>query len=649
MCGIAGFLDLSLKRSNIELSCIVSGMANALRQRGPDNLGVWVDAEAGIALGHRRLSIIDLTEAGHQPMHSACGRYVVVYNGEIYNFMALKSELQVKGHIFHGHSDTEVLLAAIIEWGVEGAVRRFNGMFAFALWDRTDKRLWLVRDRIGEKPLYYGWVGKTFIFGSELKTFYENPDFTAEIDRNTLALYLRFCYVPAPYSIYCGIYKLLPSAILNINASKAEATPVPTSYWSFKDTAEYGSSNVFTDSADEIINRLDSLLRDAVRIRMVADVPLGAFLSGGVDSSTIVALMQTQSAWPVKTFTIGFDKDSYNEAISAKAVAGHLGTDHTELYITAEDVMSVIPEMPSLYDEPYSDSSQIPTYLVSRLARRHVTVCLSGDGGDELFGGYNRYFWGRSIWFKLRGIPPWTKGIAAMMMTALSPQIWDFLFEKMRLLLPTVFKQRNPGDKLHKLSEALSAQSPAEMYIKLVSLWKKPSDLVIGAVEPVTALGSLTDLSDFTQWMMFMDTLSYLPDDILVKLDRASMGVGLEARVPFLDHRIIEFAWRMPLSMKIHNGQGKWLLRRLLYKKYVPKELIDSPKCGFGVPIGIWLRGPLRQWAESMLEVSRLKNEGFFNPEPIKRKWEEHLSGKRNWQNYLWNVLMFQAWKEQWN
>ena len=622
-------------------------MTDTLVHRGPDDGGVWEDIRAGIALGNRRLAIVDLSPEGHQPMRSASGRYVLAFNGEIYNFWMLREELEGRGHPFRGHSDTEVMLAAFTEWGIEGALERFNGMFAFALWDREERSLHLARDRMGEKPLYYGRMGDVLLFGSELKALRAHPRFKGEVSRNALALYLRHNYIPAPYTIYEGIRKLPPGTRLTIDEAGNAPGPVP--YWSAKEAAERGVANPFGGSEAEAVDELDGLLRDSIGMRMIADVPLGAFLSGGIDSSTVVALMQAQSDRPVKTFSIGFYEDEYSEADYAKEVARHLGTDHTELYVTPEEAMSVIPKLPTLYDEPFSDSSQIPTYLVSELARRHVTVSLSGDGGDELFAGYNRYFWGRSIWHKIGWVPPALRGAAAGALTAVSPQGWDRIFKRLGPVLPGKVRQRMPGDRLHKLAGVLSVKSPEAMYMSLVSLWQRPDFIVVGGSEPPTTLtdpGRWAELPDFTQRMMYLDTVTYLPDDILVKVDRASMGVSLEGRIPFLDHRLVEFAWRVPLGMKIKDGKGKWLLRQVL-NRYVPKKLIERPKMGFGVPIDAWLRGPLREWAEDLLNERRLSGEGFFDPYPIREKWSEHLSGRRNWQYQLWDVLMFEAWLEE--
>jgi asparagine synthase (glutamine-hydrolysing) len=646
MCGIAGFIDLSEEKERLALTSIALGMSHSLTHRGPDDGGVWVDETIGVGLAHRRLSIVDLSPEGHQPMLSADGRYVLSFNGEIYNFGKLRAELETMGHPFRGHSDTEVMLAAICQWGLEAAVKRFVGMFAFGLWDRQERTLHLVRDRIGEKPLYYGWVGKVFLFGSELKALRAHPDWHGEIDRGALALLMRHSYVPTPYSIYQGIAKLVPGTIFSLalpNHSKV------TTYWAAKAAAETGIQHLFSGAEAEALTTLEELLRDAIAGQMIADVPLGAFLSGGIDSSLVVALMQSQSAAPVKTFTIGFHEAEYNEATFAKAVAEHLGTDHTELYVTPAETMAVIPRLPTLYDEPFADASQVPTFLVSELTRRKVTVSLSGDGGDELFGGYNRYFWGKSIWDKVGGIPRALRRLAAAGLTTVSPATWDAAFQGLTPVLPANFKQRAPGDKLHKLAEVLAVEHPEAMYRNLVSSWKTPTEVVLGSQEPTTFLTDKqqwAEVSDFVLRMMYLDLISYLPDDILVKVDRAAMGVSLETRVPYLDHRVVEFAWRIPLALKIRHNKGKWLLRQLLYK-FVPPALIERPKTGFGIPISDWLRGPLQAWAEALLAEGRLRRDGFFAAAAIRTKWEEHLSGQRNWQNYLWPVLMFQAWWEE--
>lgn len=649
MCGICGFIETDGNAHTEAMKHTAERMADTLRHRGPDDQGAWVDAASGIALAHRRLSILDLSPEGHQPMVSASGRFIIVFNGEIYNFAELRRELEPVGYVWRGHSDTEVMLAAFEFWGITAALKRFNGMFAFALWDRRERTLHLARDRLGEKPLYYGWIGKTFMFGSELKALRAHPKWRADVDRDSVALYLRHNYVPAPYSIYKGISKLPPAHHLQLPLHEPRSV-APQPYWSVRDAAESGIANPLRGDEDTCIAEFDALLREAVGLRMVADVPLGVFLSGGVDSSTIVALMQAQSALPVKTFSIGFSEHEYNEAQHAKAVARHLGTDHTELYVTPAQAMSVIPRLPELYDEPFGDSSQIPTFLVSELARGHVTVSLSGDGGDELFCGYNRYFWGRRIWNKLSLVPPGARKLASRALTSMSPSSWDRILGILGKALPAKLNGELNGGRLHKLAEVLDVDSPDVLYQGLISHWKTPSDIVVGSREPKTALtdpSSCPALDDFTHRMMYFDAITYLPDDILVKVDRASMAVSLEARVPFLDHRVVEYAWRVPLSMKIRDGEGKWLLRQVLYR-YVPRELIERPKMGFGVPIDSWLRGPLRDWAEALLSEHRIREDGFFHPDPIRRKWSEHLSGVRDWQYHLWDILMFQAWLDRW-
>jgi len=647
MCGIVGLLG-ACRGSTQDLEHLARRMSESIRHRGPDASGVWCDSDAGIAFGHRRLSILDLSPAGHQPMRSACGRYTMVFNGEIYNHSELRRELERSGETqaWRGHSDTETLLAAVAAWGMEPALKKFVGMFAFALWDRQARTLTLARDRLGEKPLYYGWQGETFLFGSELKALKAHPSFHAEIDRQALALFLRHNYVPAPYSIYRNIFKLLPGTYFSLRAGEREVEPKV--YWSARLVAEAGQREPFAGTEENAAEELRRLLSRSIAGQMIADVPLGAFLSGGLDSSTIVALMQAQSSRAVKTFTIGFLNEGYNEAEQAKAVARHLGTDHTEVYVTPQEAMAVIPRLPVLYDEPFADSSQIPTFLVAQLARHHVTVSLSGDGGDELFGGYNRYCWATNIWRSVGCLPRSLRMALAGVLTILPPQAWNVVFQGLGRLLPVGWRYANPGDKLHKLAEVLPVRSQEEMYRNLVSLWKQPGKVVIGGNEHPFLLSDAAnqaDLQDFSHRMMYLDLVSYLPDDILVKVDRAAMGGSLETRVPFLDHRLVEFAWRLPLSMKIRNGQGKWILRQVLYKQ-VPKDLVERPKMGFGIPLDVWLRGPLREWAEALLAEDRLWREGFFNPAPIREKWTEHLSGRRNWSYLLWSVLMFQAWLE---
>lgn len=656
MCGIVGCWG-GRWESGRAAEQQLARMADALVHRGPDSSGVWVDENHGVALAHRRLAIVDLTAAGHQPMVSITGRYILAFNGEIYNHMILRGELEKFGYAigWDGHSDTETLLACIEAWGVGATLEKVGGMFAIALWDREDRALYLARDRMGEKPLYYGWQKGVFLFGSELKALKVHPAFESELDRDVLALLLRHNCIPSPYSIYKGIRKLPSGTWLRIDVdsfaqeSSFSGRERIHPYWSLNDVVSAGRADPFVGDDAEAVTELDRLLRVAVRQQMVADVPLGAFLSGGVDSSTVVALMQVQSGRPVKTFAIGFEEEGYNEARYAKDVARYLGTEHTELYVSPKEAMEVIPQLPTLYDEPFSDSSQIPTFLVSQMTRQHVTVSLSGDAGDELFGGYNRYFWANMLWRRMEHLPKSVRSIAAQAILALSPDSWNGLLGCLSRHLPAGWHVTQPGDKMHKLAAILPACTPEDIYRILVSHWKSPTEIVIGATELPTVLtdrASWPEIFEFEHRMMYLDAMTYLPDDVLVKVDRAAMGVSLETRVPFLDHRVVEFVWRLPLSMKIRHGQGKWILRQVLYN-YVPKQLIERPKMGFGVPIDSWLRGSLRDWAENLLDESRLKREGYFHPTPIRQKWDEHLSGQRNWQHCLWDVLMFQAWLEK--
>lgn len=650
MCGIAGFIDFGGTGGEADLQAVVQRMTDTLVHRGPDDSGAWVDAEARVALGHRRLSIIDLSPAGHQPMTSACGRYLLVYNGEIYNYLEIRAALEklspAQSLTWRGHSDTEVMLAAVVQWGVGEAVKQFVGMFAFALWDRWEKQLYLGRDRLGEKPLYYGWQDHVFLFASEVKALGAHPGWKGEVNRDALALYLRHGYIPTPYCIYQGISKLPPGTLLSVRARLPGSVQGPAPYWSMKEVAAGLTARPFPGSADDAVVSLEALLKQVIRDQMIADVPLGAFLSGGIDSSTVVALMQTQSSRPVKTFTIGFHDAAFNEAELARDVAQHLGTEHTELYVTPADALEVIPRLPTLYDEPFADDSQIPTFLVAQLTRQYVTVSLSGDGGDELFAGYNHYHLCRNIWRKIGWLPKGWRSALSWGLAAAPGSIIDLTS---RWLLPTIKGYGQPGtvhDKLQKLAEIMPVDNQEAFYRGLLSHWKKPSALAIGSREPPTVLTerhAWPPLPDFTHLMMYLDTVSYLPDDILVKVDRASMGVSLESRAPYLDHRVVEFVWRLPLSWKLSGGQTKWVLRQIL-SRHVPRALLERPKRGFAVPIATWLRGPLREWAESMLDKRRLSQEGYIHPQPILQKWQEHLSAKRNWQYHLWNVLMFQAW-----
>jgi asparagine synthase (glutamine-hydrolysing) len=645
MCGLAGFLDFSGTLPKEALEARVRRMRDTLVHRGPDDAALWVDASSGIALGHRRLSILDLSPLGRQPMVSASGRYVVVFNGEIYNFLTLRRELEGRGCSFRGQSDTETILSAVEVWGFERALQRFNGMFAIALWDRQSRALYLARDRFGEKPLYYGIAGRTLVFGSELKALRMHPDCTPAIDRDSLTQFFQFGYVPAPRSIYEGLQKLPPATWLRV-ASLEDIRRAPATYWSMRDTVEGRIANPFVGSEDEAIRQLTQLLNDSVRLRMISDVPLGAFLSGGIDSSTVVALMQANSSSPIRTFTIGFLESSFNEADSAKAIAAYLGTDHTELYVTPDETRAVIPRLPALYDEPFADASAVPTFLVAQLARKHVTVALSGDGGDELFGGYVRYQWAERIWAGMRRVPAPVRIALARAVQSSQPSHWAPILHAWMRWMPAASHGGNVGDKLQKLAELVVAKDPEELYARLVSSWKDPSSLVIGGGATRTRIGAAfgeSGLANFTERMMYADSITYLPDDILVKVDRASMGVSLEARVPMLDPDVAAFAWRLPQGMKVHRGVGKHVLRQTL-GRHLPRALYERKKRGFGIPLGDWLRGPLRDWAEDLLDERRMRNDGYVHAPPIRAKWREHLMGSGNWEAQLWPALMFQSW-----
>ena len=654
MCGLTGVLAPQHYASE-GLRHVVSAMTGALVHRGPDAGAVW--AEEGIALGHRRLSILDLSPAGAQPMQSACGRYVIAYNGEIYNHLDLRRDLSAAGATpeWRGHSDTETLIAAIAHWGLDGTLRRAAGMFAIALWDRRAKRLFLARDRGGEKPLYWGWAAQALVFGSELKALRRHPDFPREICREAVAQYLRFAYVPAPRSIHPGLYKLEPGCILTVDGAPPAAPPnAPLRpgeshgslsirrYWSLNEMIEEGAQSRFT-SEGEALAAVDEVLRCAVARQMIADVPLGAFLSGGIDSSLITALMQAQSSRPVQTFTVGFENPAFNEAPHAAAVARHLGTEHVELTVTETEAREIIPLLPDMYDEPFADSSQIPTHLVCKAARRNVTVALSGDAGDELFGGYNRYFWGPRIWRRLDWMPhPVRRGFGRAIAT-LPVKAWD------RLGALTGNRVTRPGDKAHRLATRLrDVRTMDDLYRSLVSEW--PGEAMVQGLDRVNHMllddplpGILVD--DAPACMMAQDMRTYLPDDILCKVDRAAMAVSLETRVPFLDPDVLAVSSRLPTNMKIRDGQGKWALRQILYR-HVPRKLIERPKTGFGIPVGEWLRGPLREWAEDLLSEHSLRRDGLLDPAPVRQAWAEHLSGRRDWTHRLWIILMLMAWRE---
>jgi asparagine synthase (glutamine-hydrolysing) len=629
-------------------------MTDSIRHRGPDDEGHFVDAKVGLAIGSRRLAVIDLSPEGHQPMVSACGRWVLAFNGEIYNYEAVRRELHASGRAPHwrGHSDTEVLLAAIAAWGVHRALERLNGMFAFAAWDRAERTLYLARDRVGEKPLYFGWIGSTFMFASELKAMRVHPRWQGTLDRGALVLFFRYSHIPAPYSIWEGVSKLQPGTLLVLpwgDGAPGRPHSVET-YWSARETALAASRNQLTGSDDDAADALHDLLADAVRLRMYADVPLGAFLSGGIDSTTIVALMQAQSARPVHTFSIGFHEAGFDQAQQARLVADHLATCHTELYVSPADAMAVIPRLPTLYDEPFADSSQIPTLLISELARRHVTVALSGDGGDELFGGYRRHVYGHRLWRQLSAIPLPVRSLAAKGLRRVGGAAsLDTLLGGMAMVARVPRASDNVSTGASTMAAYLSAQNRFALYHQFQSNWQDPAAFVLGAAEPPVAIASpelRAGFANFTDEMMFLDLVSYLPDDILVKVDRASMGVSLEARVPYLDHRVVELAWRIPLGMKVRDGVGKWLLRHVV-SRYVPKDLVERRKMGFVVPIGSWLRGPLRDWAEDLLSERRLQQDGYLNAMLVRSAWLNYVGGRGNlgklgW--LLWGFCMFQAW-----
>lgn len=635
MCGIAGFWDFHQSRRKEQYLEIITTMTNQILSRGPDSAGAWCDETIGLVFGHRRLVIVDLSSAGHQPMFSQSGSSAIIYNGEIYNAPFIRSELEKLGIFCRTSADTEVLLEACEHWGPEAAIKKMNGMFAFAYWDKRQRKLYLVRDRLGIKPLFWGLKNNIFYFASQLKALTIHPDWQGSIDRQALTSYFRYNYIPGPLSIYRGIYKLEPGHIIIIDANQHLSEK---QFWSLKSVCQNRVLTSFNEF--EVLEKMDYLLKDAVKCRMYADVPLGAFLSGGIDSSTVVSLMQAQSIKPIKTFSIGFHELSYNEAIYAKAVAQHLKTDHYELYLHVDEAVKLIPQIPEWYDEPFADSSQIPTYLVSRLAREHVTVSLSGDGGDELFAGYNRYILAEKLWSSLSALPISFKKLVSKLIYFFNPTAWD----RIAKIIPRRWRPLQLGDKVYKFA-ALLIQSSDDLYRNIVSFWEKPAELVAGGSEIVSWPRPITNLN-FVEQMQYIDSVTYLPDDILTKVDRASMAVSLEARVPLLDYRLVEFVWTLPLQFKLRNEESKWLLRRIL-EKYVPHQLFERPKMGFGVPIDHWLRGQLMEWAEDLLSIHKLQEDNLLNAQLIRRRWEEHLSKKRNWQHSLWGVLMFQLWRER--
>ncbi|MUM77822.1 asparagine synthase (glutamine-hydrolyzing) [Pseudodesulfovibrio sp. F-1] len=623
MCGIIGLYSSVQSPDESTLRT----MTDALAHRGPDDSGVWMDPEAGVGLGHRRLAILDLSPLGRQPMDSVCGRYVIAYNGEVYNHVALRRELP--DYPFRSTSDTETILAAVSAWGLEAALKRFVGMFAMALWDRTERKLFLVRDRMGIKPLYYGRLGKGWVFGSELKALRACPGFSSRINRGALSLYFRHNFVPAPLSIYEDAWKLEPGQLAIIDDTGLKLVR----WWDTASLWRKGSAEPLEIGDVEATERLEELLSDAVSLRMLSDVPLGAFLSGGIDSSTVVALMQRASDRPVRTYSIGFHEKGYNEAGHAKAVARHLGTDHTELYVTPREMLDVIPAMPRFWDEPFADSSQIPTYILSRMTREHVTVSLSGDGGDELFSGYDRYFWTTGVWNAVHRIPAPVRKALVAAGRAVPNRMFDLLGSK--------------GQKVRWRLDAVGMEDFPSLYRYFTSMFKR-NEIVLGLErEPDHFLAELPPTSDYWSWMSLYDLLCYLPDDILTKVDRASMAVSLEARVPLLDHRVVEFAARLPQALKVRGGKGKWLLRQVLYR-HVPRELVERPKMGFGVPIEQWLHGELRQWCDDLLNPAEIRRQGYLDAGLVEKMWREYLAGEHNWKSSLWEVLMFQAWLAEW-
>lgn len=641
MCGFAGYLSIQ----QFEHQNLLNKMALAIRHRGPDANGVWYDEKSGVGLCHTRLSILDLSEAGAQPMVSDSGRYVVVFNGEIYNFKEIKDKLEYKigKRAWRGHSDTEIILMGIEIWGLEETLKQMIGMFAIALWDKENKELFLARDRMGEKPLYYGWQKQTFMFGSELKALRQHPEFQKDISVEALGEFFKYNYIPSGTSIYRGIQKLNPGTYCKVSLLNKEVRHF--TYWNL--------DNHITRSHDEVLNieqrvdELEDLLKDAISKQMVADVPLGAFLSGGIDSSTIAALMQNQSNRPIKTFSMGFNEKGFDEAIYAKQVATHLGTDHTEMYVSPEETRNVIPLLSGIYDEPFADSSQIPTYLVSKLAKSKVTVSLSGDAGDELFSGYNRYLMVNNLWGKLSKVPTGVRRKLGEFLVGQKAERLNSFYNGVEPFVPKKFRLSNFGDKMHKIASKLHVSSHSELYDGFISHWNIKDILVSGGESKICDLESMGNLS-FIEKMMFIDGKTYLPDDILVKVDRAAMANSLETRVPFLDHRVVEFAWSLPMELKIREGKGKWILREVLYR-HIPKAIFERPKMGFGIPLDSWLRDPLKEWSIDLLSSVNLDKHGLLNKKIIHQKLEEHISGRKNWQHQLWDVLMFQSWYDKYH
>ena len=632
MCGITGFISTQLSNPKE----VIHSMIGTLLHRGPDNTSIWNDLN-GVNMAHSRLSILDLSESGNQPILSKSGRYVMVFNGEIYNYQELKKKIDSLINIqWSGSSDSEILVELIDYFGIKEALIKTRGMFAISVWDVKEKKLTLARDRLGEKPLYYGWQNNSFVFGSELKSLQKFPGFKKEIDRGALALYLRYNSIPAPHSIFKNIYKLSPGGIISIGLDLKRNKE--TFYWSTIEEANISKRETFSGSYLSAVDTLQSKLSGAVNSQMNADVPLGAFLSGGVDSSTIAALMQEKSSKKVKTFSIGFEDSRYNEAEHAKSVANHLGTDHHDMYVTSKDALNVLPLLPDMFDEPFADSSQIPMYLVSKIAKSKVTVCLSGDGGDELFGGYNRYLVASKLWNKISKIPKPAKGALAYLIKSVKPNVWDKISD---LLYKN--KYLGFGFKLHKGADSLHSKNIDDLYFNLISTVKNPAEWLIDSEEYSSPNYNFDPKISGIERMMIKDLVGYLPTDILTKVDRTSMAVSLEARTPFLDKEIVKFALTLPLEYKIKSGIGKSILRDVLYK-YVPRDMIERPKMGFGVPLAEWMRGELKVWCEDLLNEKKLKEDGYFNHKVIREKWNEHLKGDVDWHHQLWNVLIFQSW-----
>jgi asparagine synthase (glutamine-hydrolysing) len=645
MCGLAGFFGRR-NWSREELASIASRMTEAIVHRGPDDSGVWVNEEAGVALGFRRLAIVDLSALGHQPMPSSSGRYTMIFNGEVYNHRSLRRDLESAGCAFRGHSDTEVILAAFERWGIHKAVGRFVGMFAIAVWDAERRELSLIRDRLGIKPMFVYHHKGVISFGSELKALLAGPEFDRTLDMNAVTSYLRYLYVPAPQCIFRHASKLAPGHILTIS-DPAAPLPASSPFWSIQDAARTGMGAQFGGSDAEAVLELETLLTEAVRLRMQADVPLGALLSGGIDSSTVVALMQSSADRPVKTFTIGFDQVEFDEAAHARAIAAHLGTDHTELHLTGADALAVIPDLAEMFDEPLADPSQIPTFLVCQLARREVTVALTGDGGDELFGGYNRYISGERMINGFQRWPRLLRRFSAAGATSLSPRSWNQMRDVLKPVFPAAGRTRLLGEKIHKVGELLRADSTSGMYRSLLSAWQDPENLVVGgsvcgATDATLAEGESLGLMER---MMLADQRAYLPDDLLAKVDRASMAVSLEARVPILDHRVVELSWRLPRQFKVRDGRGKWILRQVLYK-HVPPALVDREKMGFSVPLTQWLSGPLKNWAGDLLLSG--ENDGILRAAVVRKEWDRFIAGDSTDAGGLWALVMFKAWQARW-